>query len=298
MQRAGSRRRGLLARLARALGFSAVALLVVLGIAVAFFPFERLAPVLAGRIQHETGAEARIASVGARFGLRGPELALQGVSLRWASGDVLALDELQLRAARPSAWLRGVPTAHVSLKAGFGAFDGDVSRERLRGDFARFDFAQLPSAWFGEGGAPLAGAVDAHVDLSREGELGSPERELGAGSWSGGVSLAGGEGSLALPGSPVAIPYQRLDAAARLDHAGTLHLDSLTLAGPMISARASGSVASGPAGLASGALAIDAEIDRIDPALLPSLQQYGFRLDAGGAGRVSISGTPGQIVVR
>jgi type II secretion system protein N len=289
MKRAAAQgpQRQLLAQLLRAAGLGALALLVVLGVAVAFFPFDRLAPMLAARLERETGAETHIESLAVRFGLRGPELSARGVTLRWASGEALALDALALRAARPSAWLRGVPTAHVALEAPFGAFAGELSQRTLRGAFARFDFAQLPPAWFGEGGAPLAGAVDARVDFARS-----------SAPWSGTISVEGGDGSLALPGAPVAIPYERLDASARLDDAGTLHLDSLELAGPMLVARARGTVAGGPLGPASGAIAIDADIERIDPALLPALAQYGIALDVNGAGQISVTGTAAQIEVR
>jgi type II secretion system protein N len=281
------RARGLAARLLRGIGFSALALLVVIAVAVAFFPFERLAPALSARIERETGVATRIESLRASLGLRGPVLEARGVTLRLPAGDVLELAAVRVRAARPSAWLRGVPTAHVAAEAAFGAFEGDLSRELLRGELAHFDFAQLPAAWFGAGGAPLAGSVDARVDLAW---LGEP--------WSGSVTLTGGEGSLALPGSPVAIPYERLDASARLDEAGTLHLESLALAGPMLSARATGTVGGGSAGPATGAIAIEADIDRMDPALLPALAEYGITLDERGAGRIRVTGMAGRIELR
>ena len=66
----------------------------------------------------------------------------------------------------------------------------------------------------------------------------------------------------------------------------------------MVSARAAGSLAAGDAGPATGAIAIEAEVERMDPALLPALTQYGIALDANGAGHITISGTPMQIEVR
>jgi type II secretion system protein N len=281
------RARGLAARLLRGLGFCLLALLAIAGIAVAFFPFDRVAPALSARIERETGVATRIESLGAAFGLRGPRIEARGVTLRWPTGEVLALDAVYARPARPSAWLRGVPTAHVTADASFGSFDGDLSRDAVRGELARFDFARLPAAWFGEAGSPLAGAVDARVDLARLGE-----------HWIGSVALTGGEGSLALPGSPVAMPYERLDASARLDDTGMLHLESLVLAGPMLSARAAGTVAAGSGGPATGAVAIEAEIERLDPAFAPALAQYGIALDARGAGRIHVTGAGGQLELR
>jgi type II secretion system protein N len=278
------RARGLAARLLRGLGFGLLALLGIAAIAVAAFPFERLAPALSARIERETGVATRIETLGAKLALSGPTLEASGVTLRWPSGEVLAVDAVRARPARASEWLRGVPTAHVAVEASYGSFDGDLSREAVHGQLARFDFARLPAAWFGEAGSPLAGEIDARVDLVRLGE-----------QWSGTVTLAGGEGSLTLPGSPVAIPFERIDAAARLDDTGMLHLESLVLAGPMLSARAAGTVASGSGGPATGAVAIEAKIERLDPALMPSLAQYGLKLDAAGAGQIHLGGTTDQI---
>jgi hypothetical protein len=277
----------LLGRLFRSLLLLALAGVVIVLAALAFFPFERFAPLVASRIERETRIETHIAALGVRIGARGAELEASGVSLRWPTGETLALDAVTASPAALGAWLRGVQTAHVTADAAFGSFEGTVSRELVRGDFTHFDFAQLPRSWFGPAGSPLAGAVDARVDLERL-----------ADQWSGSVQVEGGEGSLALPGSPVAIPYERLDASGQLDEVGTLKLESLSLAGPMVVARAHGAVEAGYAGPATGAIAIEAEIERLDPALLPALQQYGIVLDANGAGRLSISGTPDQIQIR
>ena len=281
------RQRGILESLLRALVFTLAALLAILVFAFAFFPFERLAPALAARIEAETRVATSIAEFDAGLGASGPYLEARGIQLRWPTGEQLALDSLRVSPALSSGWLRGTPTLRIALKAAFGAFKGVVSAERLDGDFQRFDFAALPARWFGPGGSPLAGAVNAQADLARL-----------AGQWTGTLRIAGSDGSLALPGSPVAIPYQRLASVLRLDEVGTLRIESLALSGPMVEAKAHGEVAAGYAGPATGAIAIEAEIARLDPALLPALAAYGVVLDANGAGRLSVSGTPAQIVVR
>jgi type II secretion system protein N len=281
------RARGLAARLLWGLGFGALSLLAIVGIAVAFFPFDRLAPALSARIQRETGVATRIESLGAALGLEGPWIEARGVTLRWPTGAVLELEAVRARPAHPGAWLRGVPTASVTADASFGSFDGDFSREAVSGTLERFDFAQLPADWFGEAGSPLAGAIDARVDITRIGE-----------NWTGSITLAGGEGSVALPGSPIAIPYERLDARARLDGRGVLHLDSLALAGPMLSARATGTIAAGDGGPATGVIEIEAEIKRLDPAFASALAPFGIALDGRGAGRLRVTGAAGQLKLR
>jgi type II secretion system protein N len=282
-----ARPRGLPARLLRGLAVAALAALGVLGVAITVFPFDRLGPALSARIDRETGVAVRFGDLRPTLGVRGVGLEARNVALRFPDGETLALDIAAVRPARLGAWLRGVPTARVALRGDFGEFSGEVSREALRGTLARFDLAELPRSWFGEGGAPLAGPLDGRVDFER-----------GPDAWRGSVAVAGAEGSLALPGSPVAIPYERIDASARLDEHGTLHLESIALAGPMVSARATGTLGGGTGGPATGAIAITADVERVDPALLPSLAQYGVALDASGAGHLEISGTAQQIEVR
>lgn len=280
-------RRGLLARLARVLALFALTLLAILASAIVFFPFERLAPALAGWIEAETRIATRIGALDAGFGARGPVLEARDIQLSWPTGEQLALGSLRVSPALSLAWLRGVPTLRVASSAEFGAFDGVVSAERIKGDFTRFDFAALPPAWFGDAGSPLAGAVDAKVEFGRLVE-----------QWAGSAQIEGEDGSVALPGSPVAVPYETLRADLRLDEVGTLHVESVALSGPMVEAQAHGEVAAGYAGPATGAIAIEADLMRMDPALLPMLAEYGVVLDARGTGRLTISGTPEQIQIR
>lgn len=283
-----ARRRGpsLVGRLLRALGVALLAVLAVLAIALVFFPYEQAAPALAAAIERETRITTQIAELGGGLGARGPYLEARGVTLRWPTGEALALESLRISPALSASWLRGEPRLRATARAAFGAYDGELSRELVRGDLTGFDAAQLPASWFGEGGSPLAGAVDARVDLARLAE-----------QWSGTVEIAGGEGSLALPGAPLAIPFETIRAALRLDEVGTLRIESLALAGPMVSARASGEIAAGYAGPATGAIAIEADVERLDPALVPALAQYGVVLGETGAGRISISGTPEQVLL-
>jgi type II secretion system protein N len=281
------RRPSLLGRLLRVLVLLALTLLAILVSAIVFFPFERLAPALAGWIEAETRIATNIGALDAGFGAHGPVLEARDIQLSWPTGEQLALGSLRVSPALSLAWLRGVPTLRVAGSAEFGAFAGVVSAERIAGDFTRFDFAALPPAWFGDAGSPLAGAVDAKVAFARLAE-----------QWSGSAQIEGADGSLALPGSLVAVPYEALKANLRLDEVGTLHVESVALSGPMVEAKAKGEVAAGYAGPATGAITIEADLRRMDPALLPALAEYGVVLDARGAGHLSISGTPEQIQIR
>jgi type II secretion system protein N len=279
--------RSIFARLLRALGFALLTLLAIAGAALAFFPWERLAPALAARIEAETRVATTIDALSVGLGWRGPELEARGIALRWPAGETLALDALRVRAARPLSWLRGVPAAHVDARAAFGACDATLSREAFAGTLTGFDLAALPATWFAEPGAPIAGPLDARFDLTRL-----------LAQWSGSVRLEGRDGSLQPPGAPIAIPYETFATALRLDEVGALHIESLDLEGPLVSASANGEIAAGYAGPATGAIAIEAEIRRFDPALQPALAAYGIALDANGAGRVQVTGAPDAIEVR
>jgi hypothetical protein len=273
------------ARLARGAAWLALAGAFALALAIGFFPFARLAPALGARIQRETGVAAQIGALRARLSALGPVLEASDVTLRWPSGEVVSLGRVAVRAARPGAWLRGVPTAHVRADSSFGTLEADLSRELASGEVAGLDLARLPAPWLGRGGSAFDGPLTVRFELTR------PAR-----AWGGNVALAGSAGSLALPGWPVAIPYDRVAGSARLDERGTLHVDSLALTGPMLTAHAAGTIG-GPAGRGTGAVALGIDLERVDPALLPSLAQSGVALDAEGKGRLSLTGTLAEPVL-
>lgn len=268
--------------------------LLVLGVvaigcfALAFFPFERLQPALVARLEHETRSRVELARLEAGLSSRGPYAELEGLRFRWPDESSLAIDSLRITPALSVAWLRGVPTARVTSAGAAGSFDGIASGLRIAGALRSVDPSRLPQRWFGGGGAPIAGPLDADVDLARD-----------ADQWSGDATFSGGKGILSVPGLPVSIPYDELRGALHLDEIGSLAVDHVTLRGPLASAVANGTVAAGYAGPATGAIDITIDVERLDPALVPALAQYGLSLNpASGAGQVRLSGTPEQVQVR
>lgn len=279
-------RNGLASRVLRALGSLLLGAVVILGVALAFFPFERLAPVVVARIERETRARASLDRLSLGFSWRGPHATFEGLALLWPDGSALALDTLRVAPALSLAWLRGAPAARITSAAAFGAFDGVASLAHISGELRGLNLAKLPAAWLG-GSAPIEGTLDAQVDATHVAE-----------QWGGEAKFSSANGVFALPGMPVEIPYESLRGRARLDAVGNLSLDSVSLRGPLVSAVASGSVAAGYAGPATGALDLTIDVERIDPALAPMLAEYGLPLSASGAGRIHVGGTPDQIEVR
>lgn len=267
----------------RALATLALGIALLLGFAFAFFPFERLEPALAARIGAATRSRATFGQLSVGWELRGPFAELHALTLRWSDGSTLMLDTLRVEPALSAAWLRGVPTASVKSLAAFGSVDGIVSREVVQLRAEQLEVSALPKDWFGESGAPIDGRVDATLAATRVAE-----------QWSGRLSIQGADGVLALPGAPVAIPYESLRGTLALDELGTLTLAGIALAGPMASATAEGTIAAGYAGPATGALDVAIDVKRIDPALVPSLTAAGIPLDPSGTGRLHMTGSVDQ----
>lgn len=278
--------RGLLA-IARRLALALLAALAILASAVAFFPAERLAPAVIARIEAASGARAALDEIALGLDWSGPYAQLEGLSLVWTDDSALTIDSLHVAPEWSLAWLRGAPAARLVSAAAFGQFEGRLSAAGIAGQLRGLDLAQLPRAWFGESGAPLEGPLDARIEAAQL-----------AGQWSGAASLSGRGGVLALPGMPVAVPYETLDGRVALDALGNLALEQIALRGPLASCTASGRVSTGYAGPASGPIDVVVEVTHLDPALAPLLASYGLALEDGGTRRVHVGGTPDRIEVR
>ena len=186
---------------ARRLGI--VVLLVVF--LAARFPYRRLLRSAArGARARPTGArDRRIGSRARRLGLGGPEVVASGVHLRWPAARTLVLDEVRVRPAWSFAWLRGSPRCASTPRARRRAWRGVVAPDRVAGTWSEVRHRALP--W--------ASSVDALAAPGRGSRRAGRAGARADGAWSGPRGrCAGGEGSLALPGLPVAIPFD--DAAA------------------------------------------------------------------------------------
>ena len=276
-------------------GFSFTRLLVwgvvlaagLVGFTLAFLPASALEGPVVRRLEAATGARVSLAQIELGFGGLLPFGELRDMELHWSDGTQIDVARLRARPVVSLAWLRGVPDVELSLDSSAGGFEGRVSAERVKGQARGFDLAKLPRRWLGEGGAPLEGPLDAQLDLARH-----------ADQWAGSVSFAGQKGVLALAGAPVSLPYETLAGDVSLDEVGTLRLSRFALAGPLATGTATGTVQPGYAGPATGALDLTVDVQRVDPAFVPTLVQAGIPLDPSGIGRLRVTGTPERPTIR
>ena len=177
-----------------------------------------------------------------------------------------------MRPAWSLSWLRGDAALAVDLSAPEGACAEPCMRARSR------DSTAASTSWISAGCRcpawpptwALDGFATADVDV-RSGERG-PE---------GRVELHAVEGSVGLPGLPVALPFQSLDAAATLGGDAQLRLERFALGGPMLSADGEAVVASAPA-FATAPLDATLHIEVHEAGVRPMVRNLGVRLDTEG----------------
>jgi type II secretion system protein N len=252
------------------------------------FPWDSLRDLVASQASTVTGTRIAIAELGPGFTPLGPALEARGVTATLPGGEALRLNRARVRPAWSLRWLRGDAALAVDLSAPEGRLRGTVyagSEPGFDGRIDELDLGRLPLS----GVAPdlaLDGLATADVDV-RSGERG-PE---------GRVELHAVEGSVGLPGLPVALPFQSLDAAATLGGDAQLRLERFALGGPMLSAEGEAVVASAPA-FATAPLDATLHIEVHEAGVRPMVRNLGVRLDAGGRADVRLGGTLAAPTIR
>ncbi len=270
------------------LGVPLLALALIATFMVMRFPYPLLRDFLVEEVRGATGVDLAIQELGPSFGLGGPAVRATNVRATWLSGESVELDHLKLRPAWSLAWLRGNPAIHADFAGPLGAASGTLTMGDAPGwdgDLEQVDAGRLPLATFFDG-ASLEGRVDADVDLAVPAGA-APE---------GSVTFEASEGSLALPGFPMALPYEQLRGDLVFGGETYLQVNSLELQGPLISGTATGTVGNARR-FDSAPIRIEAELSA-QPAMRAALQGAGIRIGRDGKAQVSISGTPANPVMR
>jgi hypothetical protein len=156
------------------------------------------------------------------------------------------------------------------VPAGPLAFDGHLGVPSL---------ARLPLQRFVPD-LSLDGRVEADLDL----------RVLPDGP-RGEASFEAQDGSIALPGVVVALPYKTLRGELGFTDAALVEVRSLSLDGPMLSADAKGTVGRAPTPQLSP-LDIELHVQVRDASLRPMVAGAGIKLGPDGSGTVHLRGTP------
>jgi type II secretion system protein N len=254
------------------------------------FPYDMLAQRIGHEVEAATSVRLRIGELSPHLGLLGPGLQASEVLAGREGQGTIALDELVVRPAWSTAWLRGIPAIHLDLTAPTGSAAGVATfgqEAGFEGSLADVDIAALPLGSLGA--FDLAGRLDADVDLRR----GEPEA---GGGLAGSVDFALREGHFQTEDFPVAVPFERLHG--RLDFGGKVYaqVSDVKLEGPMISGTIEGTVGHGPAP-GSEPLAITITYEVSDPGLAPMLGGLGRR-GADGRSVLQVTGTLASPVLR
>ena len=262
-----------------ALGVLCVGL--VLAFSVLRFPWDLFRPMAEARLSALVGGRVTIGEFALRPALTGLGMSAGRVVIELPSGTVLELAEVDARPALALSWIRGVPALVVDVRAEAGRAVGTVGPERLDLELSGVDPSLLPDGFGGGATAPLTGLLDADIDLERDEE------------WTGGFEVRGEEGSLLIPGSPVALPYERLEAAATLAPGGRLEIAAGRLTGPMFHAEAQGSLAGLLGPLERAGIDLQVALREIDPTVERALAPLGIR-SSGGRADLALGGTLAQ----
>lgn len=265
-----------------------LALLLIAFFVYLDFPYDRLRRGLALQLGSALGAQVGIGELGPRLSLFGPGFEAQDVRVAFADGTRLDLSRARVRPAWSLAWLSGTPALHVDAESAFGRLLGVASMGEMPGFDGRLeslDLGALPWARLYEGAA-AEGSGEADLELAWTGAV-----------YGGQLQLRARDGSLTLPGVPLALPFATLTADARVGDDLLLDLQSFTLDGPMLALAGSGTIRRRPR-VSDAPLQMTAKIEAREASLRPMLQSLGLRLAPDGSAEVRIAGTVASPVVR
>jgi type II secretion system protein N len=274
----------------RPLRIAAVALAGVLlfgGFVYLGFPYDRLGPVLAERIERATGLGLDIGGVAASPDWLGPGIALTDVRVRLPDGRVQPVSRLHVRPAWSLSWLRARPALALEAESPSGSLQGVLTlgpEAAFAGQLRQLDLASLALEQLARGLA-LEGSADLELSLV-----------FGQAGAEGPVSLVAREGSLAHPSLPLAIPYEEIQGEFVLGGETALRIEQLSIDSSLGQGAIDGSVGRGSRG--NGApLDLQVEIAAV-PAVQAVLRAQGIQLAANGTTRFHLAGTTSRPIIR
>jgi len=274
----------------RFLAAGAAALLLTALLVVVNFPYERVRGRIEQILSARLGAPVELGGVEGRLTPFGPAVLLRDVRTRTRGGSRVELSEVRLRPAWSLAWLRGVPALHLRASSPMGRARGVLrveSEPGFRGEIRDLRLEALATFGGALAELPLDGIADLEGNVRATAD--GPE---------GRVRIAARDGSIGVPGIPVALPFRSLEGVVRLGGDRLLEIaDALAFDGPMLSGTVTGSVGRAPR-LEQARLDLRAELRLREPGLAPALSAAGIRLDREGRGSVRITGTPARVGIR
>ncbi len=253
------------------------------------FPYERLAMQLATQLEAATDVRVDFADIGPHVGLLGPGLEAHGVVATPLARAPVRFDRVRLRPAWSISWFRGEPSVYVDAEGASGSISGAVTvggQPGFDGVLRGVDLGALPLGDLGGGHIDGTVDVEAYLVLEPDGPYGT-------------LLVDARAGSVLIPNSPVAIPFETLSGDLRFGGEKYVFVDRLELAGPMLDAKIEGSI-----GHARGRNPSQAPLDLLiqlevrGAGARRALQAVGVRLSRSGTGTVRLTGPLGNPRIR
>lgn len=251
------------------------------------FPYDRLADVLAARLERDSGTRISLGHVSPGWVRWGPGLEATDVRVQQPDGTRVELARVAARPALSVSWLSGTPALAAEIEAPVANASGVVTfgeTASFSGTLRDVDLAQLPLEGLGPR-AHLEGTADAEVDLvtARSGPEGS-------------VRFVAREGSFAHPNLPLALPFQEIRGDVLLGGDQWAEIRELVLDSPVASGNAKGTIGRSAS---FDAAPLDLRIDlTVGEAIRGSLGAQGVDVGRDGRIEVRVMGTPARPIVR
>jgi len=264
-----------------------VYLLLTLVFVLFRFPYERVADGLVEQVEDATGVRLDVGQLGPYLSPFGLGFQAREVVAVPRQGGPVEIERLRVRPAWSLSWLRGDPSIYVDAESEAGNVAGAVtlgSAMAYDGSIERLDLA-APAirAWLPYDG--IDGKLTADADLS-----------LVDGLPAGDLRFEIGQGSVALPDSPLAIPFESIRGTLAFGDGSTLRVDSIDVNGPMLDAHASGTAGDGTPGarLEDAALDLSVDLEVKGSMVRSALRNAGVRLDREGKASFKVGGRLGS----
>ncbi len=270
------------------IGIPVGAVLLTLFFVLIGFPYDRIRDLVASQASQALQAQVRIGSLGPAFSLLGPGVEAQAVDIDLPDGRRIAVSEARLRPAWSFSWLRGRPALHIDLTATEGRAIGTLTlgaEPGFDGTLEQVDLAKLPLS-AALSGLSVDGIASGEIDL----------RQTPAGP-RGSIDLEAANGSIAVPGMPIALPFERLTAKTQLTDEHLAENLAVDLQGPMLTAQIDGNIGQSPI-LMNAPLELAVKMVVVDDSLRPMLAGTGIRFAQNGSAEMRLLGTAGLPVLR
>ncbi|MGH0034846.1 MAG: type II secretion system protein GspN [Myxococcota bacterium] len=247
------------------------------------FPYERVAGGLIAQVEASTGLRLEIEDLGPYLSPFGPGFQATQVVAVPKDGGMIQIDHVRLRPAWSASWLRGDPAVHVGLDSALGAASGALTIGDRFGYDGELEGVDL--------GAPAIANL-----LPFEGLDGSlwadADVEIVDGLPDGQLEFRVGDGSVAIPNSPLAIPFDSIEGEMFFGGESTIRVDLLEVLGPMLDAQVTGRVGDGSpnAQLSRAPLDLQVDLQVKGKAAQSTVRNAGVRLDRDGKASMKVGG--------